>query len=45
MTMEKKSIKKIDRLIKCIEKLKRENEELNLQLNEKNAFIERIKQM
>ena len=42
MTMEKKSIKKIERLVKCVEKLKRENEQLNLELAEKKEFFEKI---
>lgn len=42
MTMEKKSAKKIEKLIKLIEKLKVENEQLKGIINEKNLQIERL---
>jgi Ni,Fe-hydrogenase III large subunit len=42
MTMEKKSTEKIQRMIKIINRLKKENEELKRELNEKNLMLERI---
>lgn len=42
MTMEKKSTEKIQRMIKIINRLKKENEELKRELNEKNIMLERI---
>lgn len=41
--MEKKSAKKIEKLIKLIEKLKTENEQLKEIINEKNLLIESIR--
>lgn len=43
MTMEKKSAKKIEKLIKLIEKLKTENEQLKEIINEKNLLIESMR--
>ncbi|CAF0817160.1 unnamed protein product [Brachionus calyciflorus] len=40
MTMEKKSAKKIDKLLKRIEKLKKENAELREELEQKKALID-----
>lgn len=42
MTMEKKSTKKIEKLIKLIEKLKAENEQLKEIIREKNSLIESL---
>ena len=42
MTMEKKSTKKIEKLIKLIEKLKAENEQLKEIISEKNSLIESL---
>lgn len=42
MTMEKKSAKKIEKLLKLIEKLKTENEQLKNVINEKNLIIENL---
>jgi predicted RNase H-like nuclease (RuvC/YqgF family) len=43
MTMEKKSAKKVEKLIKLVEKLKVENEKLKREINEKNFIIENFK--
>jgi hypothetical protein len=42
MTMEKKSAEKVQRLVKIINKLKIENEDLKQDINEKNMLIERL---
>lgn len=44
MTMEKKSAKKIEKLIKLIETLKTENEQLKEIISEKNLLIENMRE-
>ena len=43
MTMEKKSADKVKKLIKLVNKLKKHNEELIVELNEKNELIEQLR--
>jgi hypothetical protein len=42
MTMEKKSAEKVQKLVKIINKLKIENEDLKQDINEKNMLIDRL---
>ena len=41
--MEKKSADKVKKLIKLVNKLKKHNEELIVELNEKNELIEQLR--